>query len=170
MATIMNGNLNRNAYAASFVDDPTVPERTVAENGLAMAFLNRMPIVPGHTLVCPKRVVARSEDLTLDEWKDILALKEKVCAMLARAFCAEGFNFAWNEGELAGQSVPHFHLHVLPRKAGDAGIVQYEPRQFLYRPSSRASSQEEELSSVVSMLKKIEAEAILPNTQRHSRT
>lgn len=48
-------------------------------------------------------------------------------------------------GENAGQTVPHFHLHVVPRKSGDSGILQYEPRVFLYRPGSRAISPSEEL-------------------------
>ena len=64
----------------------------------------------------------------------------------------EGFNFAWNDGPIAGQSVPHFHLHVLPRKQGDTGITEYEPRQFLYRPGSREASPEAELAAIAKMI------------------
>lgn len=137
----------------TFIDDPTITQRMVAENELAFAFLGKMPIVPGHTLVCPKRMVAKSEDLTFEEWRDILALKELICSKLKNALDAEGFNFAWNEGEMAGQSVPHFHLHILPRKLGDAGIMQYEPRLFLYRPGTRATSPQEELASLAKILR-----------------
>lgn len=137
----------------SFTNDTTLVERTVAENTLAIAFLGKMPIVPGHVLICPKREVAKSEDLTLDEWRGILELKEVVCKQLKDVFQADGFNFAWNEGELAGQSVPHFHLHVVPRKAGDAGILEYEPRQFLYRPGTRDISPQEELASIARLLR-----------------
>ncbi len=137
----------------SFINDPTIGERTVAENGLAIAFLGKMPIVLGHTLICPKREVAKSEDLSRQEWRDILDLKEVVCKKLKRAFQAEGFNFAWNEGELAGQSVAHFHLHVLPRKTGDVGVLEYEPRMFLYRPGTRDLSPQEELASIATLLR-----------------
>lgn len=137
----------------SFINDPTVAERTVHENRLAIAFLGKMPIVPGHTLICPKREVPKSEELTFEEWRDILELKTLVCKKLKKTFQAEGFNFAWNEGELAGQSVPHFHLHVLPRKTGDAGILQYEPRMFLYRPGTRAISPTDELASIAALLR-----------------
>ncbi len=137
-----------------FTEDPTVSLRTIAENDFAFAFLGQMPIVPGHTLICPKRVVAKSEELTMDEWRDILKLKELVCGALKEALGAEGFNFAWNEGEMAGQSVPHFHLHVLPRKVGDTGITQYEPRVFLYRPGIRDISPQEELGSLANLLRK----------------
>jgi len=137
----------------SFINDPTIADRMVAENLLAIAFLGKMPIVPGHMLICPKREVAKSEQLTPEEWNAILQLKEAVCKKLTHVFQAEGFNFAWNEGELAGQSVPHFHLHILPRKAGDAGILEYEPRMFLYRPGIRDISPQEELSSIARLLR-----------------
>lgn len=66
---------------------------------------------------------------------------------------AEGFNFAWNEGKDYGQSVPHFHLHVVPRSPGDEGITEYEPRKFLYRPGSREDSPETELAAVAAEIR-----------------
>ena len=65
----------------SFIDDPSISERMIAENELGFAFLGKMPIVPGHTLVCPKRMVARSKDLTIQEWNAILNLKELVLCL-----------------------------------------------------------------------------------------
>jgi len=57
--------------------------------------------------------------------------------------------------QIGGQSVPHFHLHIVPRKEGDQGVYQYEPREFLYRPGPRTiSSPHEELNGVVEMIKK----------------
>lgn len=82
-----------------------------------------------------------------------MELKDHVCDGLKKAFNAEGFNFAWNAGEHAGQTVPHFHLHIVPRKKGDAGILQYEPRVFLYRPGSRAVSPAEELEQTAELVK-----------------
>lgn len=135
------------------INDPRIAERIVLKNKLAFCFLNRMPIVPGHVLICPIRCVEICEDLTDDEWKEILDLKSQVSRMLKNALGAEGFNFAWNVGENAGQTVPHFHLHVVPRKVGDSGILEYEPRVFLYRPGSRAISPEEELKQMVTLIK-----------------
>jgi diadenosine tetraphosphate (Ap4A) HIT family hydrolase len=137
----------------SFINDPSIIDRLIVENGLAMAFLGKQPIVPGHTLICPKREVAKSENLSFEEWRDILELKNIVCKKLRVALAAEGFNFAWNEGELAGQSVAHFHLHVLPRKMGDTGILEYEPRKFLYRPGIRDISPQQELNSIAVLLR-----------------
>jgi diadenosine tetraphosphate (Ap4A) HIT family hydrolase len=136
------------------IQDSEIASRVVGENKLAFAFLNKAPIVPGHILICPKRIVADSASLFPEEWFQILQLKEMVCKQMRHVLGAEGFNFAWNEGgEIAGQTVPHFHLHVVPRKKGDAGITQYEPRVFLYRPGTRFTSPEEELMSLASLLR-----------------
>lgn len=135
------------------IDDPKIKERTIGKNGLAFSFLTHIPIVPGHALICPIRIVETCEQLNNDEWIAILALKQQICEALKKVFQAEGFNFAWNMGEKAGQTVPHFHLHVVPRKLGDAGILQYEPRVFLYRPGSRAISPSEELKQTAELIR-----------------
>lgn len=136
-------------------NDADIIQRLVAENEYAFAFLSKMPILPGHTLICPKRAFALSEQLPLEIWLDIFALKKLVCVKLHKTLNAKGFNFAWNEGLMAGQTVPHFHLHVVPRKENDGGITQYEPRVFLYRPGSRAESPAEELVVLSRILREI---------------
>lgn len=135
------------------IQSPRIKERLIASNDLAFSFLSHMPIVPGHLLICPIRSVESCEELTFEEWKAILELQHQVCHALRKTVSAEGFNFAWNMGEKAGQTVPHFHLHVVPRKTGDAGILQYEPRVFLYRPGSRAVSPQEELQQTANLIK-----------------
>lgn len=127
---------------------PEIKARTIIENDLAWAFPTNIPITSWHTLIAPKRCVAKYEDLTEEEMKAIEELRVKIVKALTKLSGAEGFNFAWNQGKLAGQSVPHFHLHILQRKEGDAGILGYEPRQFLYRPGSREDSPEDELLKV----------------------
>ena len=138
-----------------FCTNPEVRERTVLENELAFAFPTNIPITPGHMLVCPKRHVEYYGDLTPEEAVSIEDLRSKLQAALEKVFDSKGFNFAWNHGEVGGQAVPHFHLHIVPRKEGDAGIYQYDPRLFLYRPGSRAQSPDEELSEVVNSLKAV---------------
>jgi len=93
------------------------------------------------------------DDATEDEINAVMTLVVLMKDVLQRAFGAEGFNVAWNEGDVGGQSVPHFHLHVLPRKPGDIGIHEYEPREFLYRIGSRHTTPEDELSDVAQFLK-----------------
>jgi len=133
---------------------PEIKERMIVSSKYSWAFPTNIPIVPGHILVVPKRCVATYEKMTGAEQKDLFALVAKLKKTLAKTFKTEGFNIAWNEGEIAGQSVPHFHLHLLPRKSGDNGITRYEPRKFLYRPGSREKTPEKELQAVAKLIKK----------------
>lgn len=137
-----------------FCEEPEIKNRTVAENDLAFAFLTNIPITQGHILVSSKRCVANFFDLTKKEKSAVLELADKVRAALVKTFGAEGFNFAWNDGEVGGQNVPHFHLHIVPRKKGDTGITEYEPRKFLYRTGSREKSPEAELRATAKLIKK----------------
>lgn len=85
---------------------PEIKERTIIDNKLAWCFPTNIPIVPGHVLICPKRCVEKLEDLTQEELKAILELRLKLKQALIEVFGAEGFNYAWNEGKIAGQAVP----------------------------------------------------------------
>ena len=127
---------------------PEIKTRTIKQNNLAWAFLTNIPITPGHTLVVPIRHVQKFEELTDAEKTAIFGLATEIKMALRELFDAEGFHHAWNEEKVAGQSVPHFHLHIVPRKKGDEGITEYEPRKFLYRPGSRETTPEAELQDV----------------------
>lgn len=131
-----------------------IKNREITNNDLAWVFPTNIPIVPGHILIAPKRCVAKYENLTTEEKNAIEEMRTKMTTVLRKVFNAEGFNYAWNENKVAGQSIPHFHLHVLPRRNGDEGITEYEPRKFLYRPGSRETTPENELKEVCNLLKK----------------
>jgi len=136
-----------------FTTLPEIADRTFDKNDLAFAFLTKQPITLGHSLIAPKRVVDKFSDLTNEERLAILELAERVRLKLEAVFNAKGFNYAWNEGKAYGQSVPHFHLHIVPRNEHDNGISEYEPRQFLYRPGSREDSPEHELKATAESLR-----------------
>ena len=136
-----------------FCTSEDIRKRTIVKNRFAFAFPTNIPVVPGHTLISPIRHVATWNDLKPREIKSIFALRKKLGRALKKAFRAEGFNYAWNEGALAGQNVEHFHLHMLPRKRGDGGITKYEPRKFLYRPGSRKPSPEKELIDIAKTIR-----------------
>lgn len=143
-----------NKKVCAYCTLPDVKDREVVRNELAWAFATNIPIVPGHVLICPIRCVADFNGLTPAEVAAIFDLQKNLKKALHKAFGAEGFNYAWNENEVGGQAVPHFHLHMLPRKTGDVGIYQYDPREFLYRPGSREQSPAAELALVVKEIKK----------------
>ena len=131
-----------------YCTSPEIKQRQIVENELAWAFPTNIPITPGHVLVVPKRCVERYEELTPEEKDAIEGLRLKLINALKSLYGVEGFHYAWNEAKVTRQSVPHFHLHIVPRKEGDDGITEYEPRKFLYRPGSREATSEEELRAV----------------------
>lgn len=137
-----------------FCELPSVADRMVLRNKLAWAFLTNIPITPGHILIAPIRCVKTFSEMTPKEVSAIFELRTKLVPVLKKVFGAEGFHFAWNEGESACQNVPHFHLHMVPRKKGDEGITEAEPRKFLYRPGSREASPEAELRAVTDMIRR----------------
>ena len=137
-----------------FCTQPDIQKRVVAKNDLAFAFPTNIPITPGHTLIAPLRCAATFDELTDRELYALFALRKKIAVTLARVFGAEGFNFAWNEGEAAGQTIPHLHLHIVPRRRGDKGSLGYDPRKFLYRPGSREPSPERELQTIAEEIRK----------------
>jgi histidine triad (HIT) family protein len=106
-----------------------IPCHRVFENEHVLAFLDVHPLSEGHTLVLPKRTVARAEELTADEaaelGRQLIALARKLVA----ATGAQGFNILLNNDRAAGQEVPHVHFHVIPRRAGDGLGFRWRPQQ-----------------------------------------
>lgn len=83
------------------------------------ALVNLKPILPGHVLVCPRRVVPRVTDLTPPEASDLFLTVQRVGQMIERVYGASSLNIAIQDGTEAGQSVAHVHTHVIPRKKRD---------------------------------------------------
>ncbi|CAG8361811.1 unnamed protein product, partial [Penicillium nalgiovense] len=87
------------------------------------ALVNLKPILPGHVLVSPRRVVPRVTDLTPAETSDLFLTVRRVGRMVERVYGATSLNIAIQDGAHAGQSVPHVHAHIIPRKAADLDHV-----------------------------------------------
>jgi ATP adenylyltransferase len=95
-------------------------ERLIAENELAFAIRDGFPVTELHSLIIPKRHVSDYFELTEEELlacNDLLRIvKEEI---LARDESVKGFNVGANSGLVAGQSVFHCHIHLIPRREGD---------------------------------------------------
>ena len=83
-------------------------------SALTYAFVNLKPLVPGHVLISPKRVVPRLHGLSADEQRDLWRTVLAVQNIVGRAHATRDFIVAVQDGILAGQSVPHVHVHILP--------------------------------------------------------
>jgi diadenosine tetraphosphate (Ap4A) HIT family hydrolase len=91
----------------------------VSHNEHAFAIHDSYPVSPGHTLVIPKRHVARWDQCDAAERAAIVDLVDAVKRILHEHYHPDGFNVGYNEGAAAGQTVFHLHIHVIPRYVGD---------------------------------------------------
>lgn len=86
---------------------------------LSFALVNLKPLLPGHVLVSPRRVVPRVNDLSAAEVQDLFLTVQRVSRTVERVFNASALNIAIQDGVDAGQSVPHVHAHIIPRQKDD---------------------------------------------------
>ncbi|KAH9486378.1 Bis(5'-nucleosyl)-tetraphosphatase [asymmetrical] [Psilocybe cubensis] len=86
---------------------------------LSYAIVNLKPIVPGHVLVIPNRNVPRITDLNDDELACMMRSIKRVGSVIQKVYGANALTIACQDGVGAGQSVPHVHFHLLPRKSTD---------------------------------------------------
>jgi len=91
----------------------------LSKTHLSYGLVNLKPILPGHVLVCPVRVVPRISQLTVAETTDLFNTVRVVSRTLERVYSASALNIAIQDGVDAGQSVPHVHVHIIPRHKGD---------------------------------------------------
>ncbi|EXJ90401.1 hypothetical protein A1O1_03502 [Capronia coronata CBS 617.96] len=91
----------------------------LSRSSLSYGLVNLKPLLPGHVLVCPVRCVPRLSQLSPAETADLFQTVQRVSRTLERVYSASAFNIAVQDGVEAGQSVPHVHVHVIPRRKGD---------------------------------------------------
>ena len=89
------------------------------ESKNAFVIYNIKPVLPGHSLIIPKRHVVTWENLTSEEITEIGLLSKALYQVLREAFGSEGYNLVVQDGKGTGQTVPHVHMHVIPRKNKD---------------------------------------------------
>jgi histidine triad (HIT) family protein len=101
--------------------DGEIPSRTVYEDDDVLAFLDVNPLATGHTLVVPKAHHERLNDLPPDLGARVGETLTRLVGPVESAVDADGSTVAFNNGEAAGQEVPHVHGHVVPRFEDDGG-------------------------------------------------
>lgn len=95
------------------------PAHIVASNDLAVAIRDRYPVSHGHSLIIPRRHVVSFFEATPAEQAALLSLVSQAKAGLAAELKPDGYNIGINDGPAAGQTVPHLHVHLIPRFKGD---------------------------------------------------
>ena len=98
--------------------------KIVIENELAYADYDSYPASPGHCLIITRRHVAEYFQATADEKAAIWELVDEMKTIIDKEYNPDGYNVGVNIGAAAGQSVPHIHIHMIPRYKGDVDNPQ----------------------------------------------
>jgi histidine triad (HIT) family protein len=93
------------------------PAEIVLDDPAGIAFLDRRPLLPGHVLLVPRQHVATLPDLPVTDVGPLFALARRLTRAVAEATGGDGAFVAINN--VVSQSVPHLHVHVVPRHHGD---------------------------------------------------
>jgi histidine triad (HIT) family protein len=122
-----------------------VPALKVHEDEHVIAFLDVHPLAPGHTMVVPKRHFATLAQLPLEEATPLMLAVQSVARRVVEAMEAPGVTIGINQGEVSGQTIPHLHIHILPRFEGDGGgsvhsVVHNPPVEELQKTVERINN------------------------------
>ena len=96
----------------------------ILEDKYAYAIFDPNPVNRGHILIYSKRILGSFFETLPEEKYSIIEMIEKAKIFLEREFKPDGFNIGWNEGQAAGQSGSHLHIHIIPRYRGDMSNPQ----------------------------------------------
>lgn len=113
--------------------DGTTSAAAVYQDDHAMAFLDTSPLFPGHVLVVPCRHVELMWELPSDEVGPFFSTLQRIAIAIKASMGAEGIFIANNN--LVSQSVPHMHVHVVPRSKGDGLKGFFWPRSKYETPA-----------------------------------
>jgi diadenosine tetraphosphate (Ap4A) HIT family hydrolase len=101
--------------------NPSSETELITESATAYAIYDKYPVNQGHALIIPKRHCSDFFELTFREQSACIFMLNNVKQLVSRRFNPDGFNVGINIHESAGQSIPHVHIHLIPRYAGDVG-------------------------------------------------
>jgi histidine triad (HIT) family protein len=124
-----------------------IPAKVIARDDSALAILDAFPLAAGHALVLSKSHVSKLQELSRDEAHAVFELARKSVAAVEEATGASGTTIAIHNGKEAGQEIPHVHVHIIPRRAGDgAGPVH---SMFADRPELSSLQMDSICSKIV---------------------
>ena len=96
-----------------------IPSKTVYEDDNYKAILDISPASKGHVIILPKNHADNIFEISDEDASGIMIVAKKIAAKLKKVFDCDGVNILQNNGEVANQTVQHFHLHLIPRYVDD---------------------------------------------------
>ncbi len=106
-----------------------IPSYKIYEDRYTLAFLDILPVNPGHVLVVPKNHFANLEKADGKTICQIMKTVKKIGKALKDGLKVEGYNITENNDPVAGQIIPHLHFHIIPRKKGD-GLKLWAQKKY----------------------------------------
>ena len=104
-----------------------IPSSTIYEDDLFRVILDLSPATRGHALILPKNHYRNIFDIDEDIAAKVLVLAKKIAKAMKEALGCDGINIVQNNEEVAGQSVFHFHMHIIPRYQNDGQTILWTP-------------------------------------------
>ena len=104
-----------------------IPSATIYEDADFRVILDLGPASKGHALILPKEHFDNIYELDEDTAAKAFVLAKNMAGKMTEALGCDGFNIVQNNGTVAGQTVFHFHMHLIPRYEGDADFLLWEP-------------------------------------------
>ena len=109
-----------------------IPSKTLYEDEKYRVILDLGPATKGHALILPKDHYANLYELPEDSAAEVMKLAKKIASLMTDKLGCDGFNLVQNNGEVAGQTVFHFHMHLIPRyqNAKNNDILMWSHENF----------------------------------------
>lgn len=104
-----------------------IPSKTLYEDEGYRVILDLGPAAKGHALILPKNHYANLYELPEDMASQVMLLAKKMATQMTEKLHCDGFNLMQNNGEAAGQTVFHFHMHLIPRYKDDGQKIGWKP-------------------------------------------
>ncbi|MBO5094057.1 MAG: HIT family protein [Lachnospiraceae bacterium] len=104
-----------------------IPSKTLYEDEEFRVILDLGPATKGHALILPKNHFANLYELPDETAAKVMRLAKKMAGTMTEKLGCDGFNLVQNNGECAGQTVFHFHMHLIPRYEGDGQKIGWKP-------------------------------------------
>ncbi|WP_167957656.1 HIT family protein [Anaerosporobacter faecicola] len=117
-----------------------IPSYTVYEDDDFKAFMDISPASKGHTILIPKKHADNLYELDETVASKLLPVAKKIATALKTELQCEGLNLLQNNGEIAGQTVFHFHMHLIPRYEGDQVVVKWVQEKYEGEPLDQLSA------------------------------
>lgn len=107
-----------------------IPSERVYEDDEIIAFMDIGPIIPGHTLVIPRKHIDPITVAPPALLSDLIRVVQRIAGAHMNGLKADGVNIMQNNGKAAGQEVPHLHFHVIPRFINDGHHWNWNPKSY----------------------------------------